>query len=130
MKYELFESESKNPAKTKLRSDDVKNPNLFLPIKTKLIFIIVALISFSICPAFGQEVQSNSGLPAFNVFDNGNGVATYSLSLQILALMTFLTVMKEFAAVPGASAKPLAAAARASQQCPSSRSPSTCSTAS
>ena len=34
-----------------------------------------------------------SGLPAINITDQGNGETTYSLSLQILALMTALTVL-------------------------------------
>ena len=66
---------------------------IIMSARTKLVFVIFVITSVSIDPAMSQEVQANSGLPAFNVFDDGSGVATYSLSLQILALMTFLTVL-------------------------------------
>ena len=38
----------------------------------------------------GQPLE---GMPAFTVVDNNNGSSTYSLSLQILFLMTALTVL-------------------------------------
>ena len=34
-----------------------------------------------------------AGMPALNVTDSGDGGSTYSLSLQVLALMTALTVL-------------------------------------
>ena len=48
------------------------------------------MIFFSV-PVFAQSL--GSGLPALNITDQGNGETTYSLSLQILALMTALTVL-------------------------------------
>ena len=57
-----------------------------------LVVILVATLSF-IHPLSGAELPSGTGFPALNVFNDGNGVETYSLSLQILALMTFLTVL-------------------------------------
>ena len=50
----------------------------------------ILLIFFSV-PVFAQSL--GSGLPALNITDQGNGETTYSLSLQILALMTALTVL-------------------------------------
>ena len=50
----------------------------------------ILLILFSV-PVFAQSIAS--GLPALNITDQGNGETTYSLSLQILALMTALTVL-------------------------------------
>ena len=47
---------------------------------------LMALLPFE--AAFAQA----AGIPAFNVSE-GDGGATYSLSLQILALMTALTVL-------------------------------------
>jgi flagellar biosynthetic protein FliP len=42
-----------------------------------------------------QEIINNlnAGLPAVNMVDQGNGSTTYSLSLQILALMAGLTIL-------------------------------------
>ena len=51
-------------------------------------FIIIAFFS---APVFAQSIAS--GMPALNITDQGNGETTYSLSLQILALMTALTVL-------------------------------------
>ena len=54
---------------------------------------------FMACCAFGFQADAQtmadglSGLPALNVTDSGNGATTYSLSLQVLALMTALTVL-------------------------------------
>ena len=59
--------------------------------KITIFAVITTLLNLS--PAISQELSLTSGLPALNVFDDGNGGATYSLSLQILALMTFLTVL-------------------------------------
>ena len=50
-------------------------------------FIIIAFSA----PVFAQSIAS--GMPALNITDQGNGETTYSLSLQILALMTALTVL-------------------------------------
>ena len=57
-------------------------------LKFGFIVIVFALLS---SPALAQSVSS--GLPALNITDQGNGETTYSLSLQILALMTALTVL-------------------------------------
>jgi flagellar biosynthesis protein FliP len=51
-------------------------------------FLIFALISGS---AVAQGM--GAGIPAFNVANAANGDSTYSLSLQILALMTGLTLL-------------------------------------
>ena len=55
----------------------------------KLSFFII--ITFFSVPVFAQSIAS--GMPALNITDQGNGETTYSLSLQILALMTALTVL-------------------------------------
>jgi flagellar biosynthetic protein FliP len=60
----------------------VKNYKLYLLV---ILFLLLAL------PSFSQTVPS--GFPALNITDQGNGETTYSLSLQILALMTALTVL-------------------------------------
>ncbi len=57
-----------------------------------LIVILLTTVTF-IHPVTGAELPPGTGFPALNVFNDGNGVETYSLSLQILALMTFLTVL-------------------------------------
>ena len=49
------------------------------------------LTSLSSGPALAQEMAA--GIPAFNVANGADGASTYSLSLQILALMTGLTVL-------------------------------------
>ena len=57
---------------------------------------LATILVASLCiihPVSAAELQSGTGFPALNVFNDGNGVETYSLSLQILALMTFLTVL-------------------------------------
>ena len=57
---------------------------------------LATILGASLCiihPLSAAELQSGTGFPALNVFNDGNGVETYSLSLQILALMTFLTVL-------------------------------------
>ena len=68
-------------------------------LRLKNVFFLSCLFSFSVLSfdnAFAQSAleTSLSGLPVLNVM-NGNGEAgtTYSLSLQILALMTALTVL-------------------------------------
>ena len=55
------------------------------------LYILVILFLLLSLPAFPQSVAS--GFPALNITDQGNGETTYSLSLQILALMTALTVL-------------------------------------
>ena len=62
----------------------------FLSKILKFGFFIIAL-AFLSSPALAQSISS--GLPALNITDQGNGETTYSLSLQILALMTALTVL-------------------------------------
>ena len=56
----------------------------------KLHILVILFLLLSL-PAFPQSVAS--GFPALNITDQGNGETTYSLSLQILALMTALTVL-------------------------------------
>ncbi|HBW84388.1 MAG TPA: flagellar biosynthetic protein FliP, partial [Gammaproteobacteria bacterium] len=51
----------------------------------------VLLISFLAGTATAQDMAA--GIPAFNVASGADGGSTYSLSLQILALMTGLTVL-------------------------------------
>ena len=64
-----------------------------------LMFLIKVLIPMAIIltaeTAFAQNGlgQPLDGLPALTVVNNSNGSATYSLSLQILFLMTALTVL-------------------------------------
>ena len=59
------------------------------------VLIFTLLISISVDPAFAQNGLSNfaEGLPAFKIQSNGDAGTTYSLSLQILALMTGLTLL-------------------------------------
>ena len=56
--------------------------------KLQLLIVLFSLLSL---PSLAQSISS--GLPALNIIDQGNGETTYSLSLQILALMTALTVL-------------------------------------
>tara|TARA_B110001450_G_scaffold93300_1_gene88500 strand:- start:27543 stop:28301 length:759 start_codon:yes stop_codon:yes gene_type:complete len=49
---------------------------------------IVMLLYFVASPVFGQ-----TGMPVINMIDNGNGGTEYSLTLQLLALMTALTLL-------------------------------------
>ena len=64
-------------------------------LKTMPILILTLLISISVDPAFAQNGLSNfaEGLPALKIQSNGDAETTYSLSLQILALMTGLTLL-------------------------------------
>lgn len=64
-------------------------------LKTIPILILTLLISFSVDTAFAQDGLSNfaEGLPALKIQSNGDSGTTYSLSLQILALMTGLTLL-------------------------------------
>ena len=59
--------------------------------KNYIIFPFFIIIAFFSVPVFAQSIAS--GMPALNITDQGNGETTYSLSLQILALMTALTVL-------------------------------------
>jgi len=56
---------------------------------------ILAALLITASPALAQNglEQAFGGLPALTVSDNSNGTSTYSLSLQILMLMTALTVL-------------------------------------
>ncbi|MBF96538.1 MAG: Flagellar biosynthetic protein FliP [Alphaproteobacteria bacterium MarineAlpha9_Bin4] len=63
----------------------IKNNKIF---KVFLFFILAFLFH---CNSYGLETLG--GLPAVNVQSNPDGGATYSLSLQILMLMSFLTVL-------------------------------------
>ena len=64
-------------------------------LKTIPILILTLLISISVDTAFAQDGLSNfaKGLPALEIQSNGDAGTTYSLSLQILALMTGLTLL-------------------------------------
>lgn len=69
----------------------VSRPSLsHLIIVTALLGIV---LPFDV--AVAQEVVKSLdvGLPAINMIDQGNGATTYSLSLQILALMAGLTIL-------------------------------------
>ena len=59
------------------------------------ISVIILLISVSADTVFAQNGLSNfaEGLPALKIQSNGDAETTYSLSLQILALMTGLTLL-------------------------------------
>ena len=54
-------------------------------------FILSCLFIFFASSSFAQSLEG--GLPALNIIEQPNGDTTYSLSLQILALMTALTVL-------------------------------------
>jgi flagellar biosynthetic protein FliP len=66
-------------------------------INVKLVFIIIPTLfmSLSVDAAYAQNGLSNfaEGLPALKIQSNGEAETTYSLSLQILALMTGLTLL-------------------------------------
>jgi len=66
----------------------------------KLGFIIIGVQALALLLVITSSAQAESifesfglGLPAINVSDTAEGETTYSLSLQILALMTTLTVL-------------------------------------
>lgn len=65
-----------------------------IPTVSKLAALL-AIFMFSGNAAFAQDIINNlnAGLPAINMIDQGNGSTTYSLSLQILALMAGLTIL-------------------------------------
>mgnify|MGYP005712115035 FL=1 len=66
-----------------------------IKLKSILILISTLLISFFDSTAFAQNGLSGfaEGLPALKIQSNGETETTYSLSLQILALMTGLTLL-------------------------------------
>jgi len=51
-------------------------------------FFAILIISF-----IAPDVFANAGLPAFTIENTANGGQSYSLSLQVLALMTAITVL-------------------------------------
>ena len=59
--------------------------------------VIIATIMFLLVPhiTYALEILSSvaKGFPALNISDNGQGETQYSLSLQILALMTGITIL-------------------------------------
>ena len=66
-----------------------------IKLKSILILISALLISFFDSTAFAQNDLSSfaEGLPALKIESSGEAETTYSLSLQILALMTGLTLL-------------------------------------
>ena len=66
-----------------------------IPVKLLIIFQIILFVSFSNTSLEAETLFESFGvgLPAVNVSDTPEGETTYSLSLQILALMTVLTVL-------------------------------------
>ena len=60
---------------------------------TLVILFLCSIVSFE--PAWAQQnlISVTEGLPALTIMDNGENEQTYSLSLQILALMTGLTLL-------------------------------------
>ena len=60
---------------------------------TLAILFLCSIISFE--PVWAQQnlISVTEGLPALTIKDNGANEQTYSLSLQILALMTGLTLL-------------------------------------
>lgn len=66
-----------------------------IPVKLLIIFQIILFVSFSNTSLEAETLFESFGvgLPAVNVSDTQKGETTYSLSLQILALMTVLTVL-------------------------------------
>ena len=60
---------------------------------TLVILFLCSIVSFE--PAWAQQnlISVTEGLPALTIKDNGENEQTYSLSLQILALMTGLTLL-------------------------------------
>ena len=57
----------------------------------RMVFGLAGFLLFLVLPALPALAQAG-GIPAFNVSE-GDGGSTYSLSLQILALMTALTLL-------------------------------------
>ena len=61
--------------------------------KTKIFNISMLFISIFFLSFYTHSLETLGGLPAVNVESNPQGGTTYSLSLQILMLMSFLTVL-------------------------------------
>jgi flagellar biosynthetic protein FliP len=61
--------------------------------KTKMFNISMLFISIFFLSFYTHSLETLGGLPAVNVESNPQGGTTYSLSLQILMLMSFLTVL-------------------------------------
>ena len=59
--------------------------------KTLIKILLSCLLIMFATSSFAQSLEG--GLPALNIIEQPNGDTTYSLSLQILALMTALTVL-------------------------------------
>ena len=66
-----------------------QSTSIILGVKTLILFLAIS----SPIQAEGIFESFGLGLPAINVSDSASGETTYSLSLQILALMTSLTVL-------------------------------------
>jgi flagellar biosynthetic protein FliP len=66
-----------------------------LPIRSLTLLVMAGVVLLSPDVSHAQEIITNlnAGLPAVNMIDQGNGATTYSLSLQILALMAGLTIL-------------------------------------
>ena len=61
--------------------------------KTKIFNISILFLSIFFLSFYSHSLETLGGLPAVNVESNPQGGTTYSLSLQILMLMSFLTVL-------------------------------------
>ena len=61
--------------------------------KTKIFNISMLFIPIFFLSFYSHSLETLGGLPAVNVESNPQGGTTYSLSLQILMLMSFLTVL-------------------------------------
>ncbi len=61
--------------------------------KTKIYNISILFLSIFFLSFYSHSLETLGGLPAVNVESNPQGGTTYSLSLQILMLMSFLTVL-------------------------------------
>lgn len=60
----------------------------------RLLFSIIILIAVIVVPE--MAIAAPSGIPALSINSNANGTQTYTLSLQVLALMTGLTLLPAF----------------------------------
>lgn len=58
--------------------------------------LLIALVLGAILPSIGVAQTAVEGFPALNVTTGADGETQYSLSLQILALMTALTILPSF----------------------------------
>jgi flagellar biosynthetic protein FliP len=73
-----------------LNTKHLKNISISLSLALAGLFV-----SGLVSPGFAQNIigQLSSGMPAVNMVSQGDGSTTYSLSLQILALMSAITVL-------------------------------------